>query len=184
MSEKSEKEVALHYIKSLVDTARDPFLILNDQFEVIFANDYFLETFKVSKKETEGNSMYLLGNKQWDIPELKKLMEEILPDKKIVKDYKVVHEFPDIGVKTIKLNARQIDSVQLIILCLDDITISENYTQKLESEVAKRTTELADRVKDLEEITKNMIGRELKMAELKKEIARIKKQKNINNGNK
>ena len=88
------------------------------------------------------------------------------------------------------LNARQVDSVQLIILCFEDITLKKKaekkvlkYTKDLELEVAKRTKTLADRVKDLEELTQVMIGRELKMSELKKEISRIKKIKKINGNN-
>ena len=81
------------------------------------------------------------------------------------------------------LNARQIDSVQLIILAVEDITIQENlekklaeYAKRLEAKIAERTTELSDRVKELEFLNKTMVGRELKMVELKKEIKSLKKK--------
>jgi len=62
-------------------------------------------------RTTEGKLLYELGNGQWNIPELRKLLEEILPSKKVVKDYKVEHVFQTIGEKTMLLNAKQIDTV-------------------------------------------------------------------------
>ncbi|MEK7622197.1 MAG: hypothetical protein AAB415_03385 [Patescibacteria group bacterium] len=105
-----------------------------------------------------------------------------------MKDYQVTHVFETIGGKTILLNARQIDSVQLIILAMEDITDRKNlegklteYTHKLEGKVMERTKELVERVKELESMNKTMVGRELKMVELKKEIENLKKQ--VKNGN-
>jgi hypothetical protein len=187
---KSEREKALHYIDTLLEVAREPFLILDKNLKVIRASDSFYQTFKVTKSETEEKFVYDLGNKQWNIPSLKKLLESILPKRKLFKNYEVEHNFPKIGRRIIVLNARQIDSVQLIILSFEDITAREEakevavkYTKSLETEVAKRTKDLNDRVKDLEELTQVMVGRELKMSELKKEIARIKKIKKLNGNN-
>ena len=126
--------------------------------------------------------MYELGNGQWNIPVLKSLLEKILPEKKIVKDYKVEHIFEKIGRKTIALNARQIDTVQLIILAMEDITAKEklekklaNYTEKLEITVKQRTKELAKQVEELKRVNKVMIGRETKMIELKTELKKLRK---------
>ena len=185
---KSDKETALHYMKTLVDVARESFLILNSNLEVISGNSVFYQTFKVSSKQTENVSLYKLGNGQWNIPELKKLLEDVLPSKKKVKDYRVSHDFETIGGKTMMLNARQIDSVQLIILAIEDITIRKELEEKLAKhaeelavKVEERTKELSDKVKELEESNKTMVGRELKMVELKKEIADLKKR--VKNGN-
>lgn len=178
---RESKDLALHYMKTLVEVARESFMILDASLVVISANPIFYQTFQVEPEETEGKFIYELGNGQWNIPELKKLLEEILPQKKVVKNYEVGHNFQVIGEKTMLLNARQIDSVQLIILAIEDITDKKNleeklagYTKDLEVKVAQRTAELADRVRELEKVNKLMIGRELRMVELKKELEETK----------
>jgi len=177
------KELALHYMKTLVDVARESFLILDADLRVVEANPIFYKVFRVTPKQTVDKLLYKLGNGQWDIPELKKLLEEILPKKKSVNDYEVEHVFEAIGRKTMLLNARQIDSVQLIILAIEDFTVRKGleeklaeYTKGLEGQVAERTKELGNKIKELESTNKSMVGRELKMVELKKEIADLKKQ--------
>lgn len=170
-----------HYIKALIETIRGPFLILDSNLRVVQANETFYENFKVTKNETEKKLVYELGNGQWGIPALKKLLEEVLPTKKIVKDYEVDHDFPTIGKKIMLLNANQVDSLELILLAFEDITgerdlerkLSE-YTKSLEVKISERTKQLATRVKELEELNQSMVGREIKMIELKKEIEDLK----------
>ena len=188
-SSKESKEVALHYMKTLVDVARESFLILDAELRVVQANPTFYSNFKVTSKETEGVLLYKLGNGQWDIPELKKLLEKVLPEKKDVRDYEVTHIFETIGKKTILLNAKQIDSVQLIIIAMEDVTDRKNlegklaeYTKGLEAKVTERTAELTKKIEELESVNKSMVGRELKMVELKKEIENLKKKSKNGNG--
>lgn len=171
------KEQAVHYMSALIDVARESFLILGSNINVISANPIFYATFLVSKEETEDKPLYELGNGQWNIPELKKLLKEILPEKKTVKDYEVTHLFEKIGTKTMLLNASQIDSVQLIILAIEDITEKKNneiklaqYTTSLEAKVSDRTRELTDKIDELEKMNKLMVGRELTMVDLKNKL--------------
>jgi PAS domain S-box-containing protein len=186
----NDRQRALEDITILAETARDPFLVLDVNLKVIEGNRSFYEAFKVTKKETEGKQIYDLGNGQWNIAELKKLLGSILPQKKVFRDFEVEYNFPKIGKRIFTLNGQQLDTVQLIVLSFEDITAkkeiekrAQQYTKNLEAEVAERTKELTDKVKDLEELTQVMVGRELKMSELKKEIARIKKLKKLNGNN-
>lgn len=177
-----EKELAVHYMETLIDVVREPILILDADLRVITASPVFYADFQVTPEATKNILLYNLGNGQWNIADLKKLLDEILPEKKMVKDYEVTHNFETIGQKTILLNASQIDSSQLIILAMEDITVRNDlehkladYTKGLEVKVDKRTEELSARVKELETLNKTMVGRELRMVELKKEIESLKK---------
>jgi len=184
--ESVERETALHYIKTFSDTAREPFLILDLNLKVVGANESFYKNFQVKKEETEKSFIYDLGNRQWDIPGLRKLLEDILPNKKVFNDFEVVHEFPAIGLKIMLLNARQLDSTQLILLAIEGVTLQRavevklaNYTKELEKGVASKTEELKIRIDELEKLNKVMFGRELKIIELKKEVAELKKPKGV-----
>lgn len=176
-NQKESKELAVHYMATLIAVARESFLILDSDLRVISANPTFYENFKVDPTQTEGKLLYDLGNGQWNIIGLRKLLEEILPEKKVVKDYEVTHTFESIGKKTILLNARQIDTVQLIIIAMEDITVKKTLEDKLadfaneqEAKIVQRTNELSEKVKELEQLNKSMVGRELKMMELKKSL--------------
>lgn len=177
----TEKEVALHYLKTFADTTREPFLILDPDLRVVGASPSFYINFQVSKDEVEGKPVYDLGNGQWNIPELRKLLEEILPKSKYFNDFEVSHEFPKIGLKIMLLNARQLDATRQILLAIEDITAKRaieikmaNYTRDLQKGIAEKTEELKIRIDELSEINKLMVDRELKMVELKKEIKKLK----------
>lgn len=157
MTDKSQLNA--HYIKALIETIRGPFLILDSALRVVEANETFYQAFKATIAQTKKKLVYELGNGQWNIPALKQLLEEVLPANKIVKDYEVIHNFPDIGVKIMLLNANQVDSAQLIFLSFEDITADRGlekklgeYTKSLEIKVVERTKQLAARVKELEEL--------------------------------
>ena len=112
----------LVYYKEITETIREPFIILDKDLHVVTANLAFYRKFKVLKRDTEGRHMYELGDNQWDAPELKELLEHILPKQRILKDYEITLDFPRLGRKTMLLNARQVDSKQLILLAVEDIT--------------------------------------------------------------
>jgi len=114
------------YLSSIVETIRESLVVMDRDYVVLTANNHFLNTFKVSLNETKGKLLYDLGNGQWNIPELKKMMEEILPTNNPVLDYEVEHEFPHIGKKLMLLNAHRIELEgsykDWILLAIEDIT--------------------------------------------------------------
>jgi two-component system CheB/CheR fusion protein len=113
----------LIYYREITETVREPFIILNKYLYVITANNAFYSKFKVHKKDTEGKHLYELGNNQWDVPELRNLLEHILPTKSgVLSNYELTLNFPELGRRTMLLNARQIDSKQLILLAIEDIS--------------------------------------------------------------
>ena len=182
----NDKEIASHYIKTFSDTAREPFLILNPDLRVVGANTSFYKNFGVTKEETDNKLIYDLGNGQWNIPKLKELLENILPEKKVFNDFEVSHEFPNIGLKIMLLNARQLDDTKQILLAIEDITLERaiesklaNYTKELEKGIAVKTEELKVRIDELSRLNEVMLGREIKMVELKEEIVELKKQKDV-----
>ena len=119
-------EEARRYAENIVETVREPLLVLGEDLKVISANRNFYRTFKVTASETIGSFIYDLGNKQWDIPQLRKLLEEILPEKQAFDEFEVNHNFEDIGQKVMLLNARQIHrkdiGTKIILLAIEDIT--------------------------------------------------------------
>lgn len=114
------------YLESIVDTIREALLVLDKDLKVISANTTFYERFKVNPKQTEKVLIYELGNGQWNISELKKLLEEILPSHNPFNNFRVEHKFPHIGKKVMLLNARQIKAEGVwndrILLAIEDIT--------------------------------------------------------------
>lgn len=154
------------YIRTVVDVLREPVLILDKDFKVLAANEEFYRLFRVEKKNTEGSVVYELGNGQWDIPELRKLLEDILPKNTFFNGFEVQHEFPTIGERTIILNARHIYSKDkttsklfppIIMLAMEDITemmsIAKSlasHTNQLEKTLALRTSKLEKKVNSLE----------------------------------
>jgi diguanylate cyclase (GGDEF)-like protein len=114
------------YAENIVETVREPLVVLNSDLKILTANHSFYDTFKVTSGETIGNFIYDLGNRQWDIPKLRVLFEEILPLDSVINGYEVEHDFPGIGHKIILLNARQIFREKIgshiILLAMEDIT--------------------------------------------------------------
>jgi len=116
---------ARDYANAIVQTVRESLVVLDGNLRVITANDAFYQTFLVMDEETETHLIYELGNGQWDIPQLRSLLEEILPQNNEVKDFDVTHEFETIGLKTMGLNARrlvQAEGEDLILLAIEDVS--------------------------------------------------------------
>jgi two-component sensor histidine kinase len=113
-----QKELA----EKILNTIREPLLILHEDLRVQSANQSFYDAFKVDPAETEGSMVYDLGNGQWNIPELRRLLSEVLPSNDFFEDFEVEHEFPTLGRRVMLLNARRVDHLQLILLAIEDIT--------------------------------------------------------------
>ena len=114
-----------NYAQSIVDTVREPLLILDEALRVQSANRAFYTTFQVSPVETEGRLVYELGNGQWDIPDLRTLLEDIIPTSSVFDDFELEHTFPDIGRRVMLLNARKLQPGQhgeLLVLAMEDVT--------------------------------------------------------------
>jgi len=157
------------YIKTIVEVVREPILVLDKNFNVLAANESFYQTFQVEPKDTENRRVYELGNGQWNIPALRKLLEDILPKNTFFKGFEVSHEFPFIGRKVMILNARQIhteessNSFSIILLAIEDITdmmiVGESlvsYTKQMEDKILKQAEKLDIRMKKLEKETSKL----------------------------
>lgn len=154
------------YIKTVVDVLREPVLILDKNFKVLAANEAFYNLFQVNQKDTEGKIIYKLGNGQWNIPALRKLLEDILPKNTFFKGFEVEHDFPFIGHRTMILNARHIRSRDkatselfppIIMIAMEDVSeimsIASRlaqYTNQLEKTLASRTQKLEVKIAALE----------------------------------
>jgi two-component system, chemotaxis family, CheB/CheR fusion protein len=117
---------ARNYSESIVATLYQPLLVLDKNLRVKTANKAFYKTFNVNEQETEGVLIYDLGNRQWNIPELRTLLEEILPQKTQISNFEVTHNFSSIGERVILLSALEITrekkEEKLILLSIEDIT--------------------------------------------------------------
>ena len=102
---------ALKYAESIINTVREPLIILDHDLRVITASRSFYEFFKVKPEETEGKLIYDPGNRQWNIPKLRKLLKDILPQKTTFDNYEVENDFTTIGRRVMLLNAGQIKRV-------------------------------------------------------------------------
>src|ERR1041385_2916256 len=130
----------LNYAEAILATLREPFIVLDEQLRIKTANRSFYETFKVPAKETEGKFIYDLGNGQWDLPELRTLLREVLSNDHAIHDFEVEQTFPALGHRVMRLNAGRLASVNsqpdLILLAIEDITDRHN------AEIALRNSEI------------------------------------------
>lgn len=162
------------YIKTVVDVVREPILILNKNLQIVAANEPFYKTFRVDPKDTIHKNIYELGNGQWNIPALRKLLEDILPKNTFFKGFEVAHEFPFIGRKVMILNARQIhykedSSAELappiILLAIEDVTEMLAVGELLAGHLKQSESKLMERTQLLE----------IHIEKLEKEIDKLKK---------
>lgn len=132
---------ARDFAEAIIETITEPILVLNGDLRVTRANGAFCRVFSTTTESTVGTHLYALGNGQWDIPALRDLLETILPQQAVVRDYEISHAFPRIGMRTMRLNARRLDwqAQALILLTIDDVTQQQADISRMQE---------ADRQKD------------------------------------
>jgi chemotaxis protein methyltransferase CheR len=131
--------------QAIVNTIPEPFLVLDEHFGVLAASRSFYETFKVDPAETSGRLLYSLGNGQWDIPALRLLLETIIPEKTSMDGFEVEYDFPNVGQRTMLLNARKVvyetGTSATILLAFMDVTVRRGIERDKEA-LQRQTDEL------------------------------------------
>jgi two-component sensor histidine kinase len=133
----------------IVDTVREPVIVLDNGLRVIAASRSFYSAFKVTPEQTQGRLLYTLGDGQWDIPKLRVLLEKILPEHGVMEDYEVEHEFPNLGHRTMRLNARQSfyegGADTTILLGIEDVT-EKHILERQKDELLRQKDILLDEI--------------------------------------
>jgi PAS domain S-box-containing protein len=137
-------EALLMYADNIIATLREAFLVLDKNLKVISTNQAFYDTFKAGEKDTIGRPLPELGDGQWNIPKLLELLKDIIPEKKLMKDYEVEQKFEGIGERSMMLNASQVRvpgeiargiatgiQEELILLAIEDITERKRFQREL-----------------------------------------------------
>src|SRR5579863_3296042 len=122
------------YAQNIVDTVREPLVILDANLRIRSANRAFYQTFHVSSAETENRLIYELGNGQWDIPDLRTLLEDVVPKSSVFNDFELEHTFPVIGRRVMLLNARKLrpgHHGELLVLAMEDVTARKRAEEEL-----------------------------------------------------
>ncbi len=148
---KQAEDETREYAESIINTVREPLIVLNQDLRVVTVSRSFYEVFKVNPEETVGQLIYDLGNKQWNIPKLRELLETILPQKATFDNYEVEHDFATIGRRIMLLNARQIQRAggkeRIILLAIEDIT-ERKATENLLAESEERYRRIFETAND------------------------------------
>lgn len=136
-----EMKAARDFSEAVVETVSQPLIVLDQGLHIISANAAFYQTFRVFPAQTEGKLIFDLGNQQWDIPELRQLLENILPKRTLIEAFEVEHKFPDLGQRTMLLSARRLAQTdrknEMILLAIEDITKRNLADQALKQEKDK-----------------------------------------------
>ena len=146
-----EKIVSDIAASDIVETVPSALIVLDRNLNITSANRAFYQTFRTSADETEGCHIYDLGNRQWDIPSLRTLLESVIPHRASVEGFEVEHDFPTIGRRTMLVNARKIfrpgDHDGFILLAIEDV--SEERAARAESKRNWQVTQsIVDTIRD------------------------------------
>ena len=157
-------EEARAFAQAIVNTVREPFLVLDKDLRVLAVSRSFYSAFKVRPEDTQGRLLYTLGDGQWDIPKLHLLLEKIVPEHGVMEGYEVEHEFPGLGRRTMLLNARQVfyegGSHTTILLGIEDVTVQRVLEREKDELLRQKDTlfeELQHRVSNSLQIIASII---------------------------
>jgi PAS domain S-box-containing protein len=150
------------YAEKIVETLHEPLLVLHPDLTVRSVNPAFYTHFQVNPPETIGRKIYDLGNGQWNIPALRTLLEDVLPDSNVFNDYEVTHNFETLGRRVMLVNGRRLDHVQFILLGIRDIT-ERKRTEERQTFLLKLSDDLRARFDEqsIKERTVQMLGEHL-----------------------
>jgi signal transduction histidine kinase len=158
------------YAESIIKTIHEPLLTLTPDLTVKSVNPAFYSYFKADPAGTLGHRIYDLGNGQWNIPQLRHLLEEILPENSVIENFEVSHQFETIGYRVMLLNARKLDHLGLILLGVRDITARKRFEDSLTDQVQQSTKALSSTQAELRALSGRL------MAVQEEERARIARE--------
>ncbi len=159
-------EEAQTLAQAIVNTIPQPFLVLDRAFRVMAASRSFYEVFKVDLEHTQGKFLFALGDGQWDIPALRILLETIIPERTSMEGFEVEHDFPNVGRRTMLLNARKVvyedSSISTILLAFVDIT-EQRAAEREKAELLRQTEELLRQKQVLLQEMQHRVGNSLQI---------------------
>src|SRR5665213_3446549 len=158
--ESAEAESKRHWqlTQCIVDTIRDPLVVLENDMTVVTASNAFLTMFGITQGEAQGRRISELGQRQWDVPTLRHLMEKVLPENKPIENFEIEDDFPGLGRRVFNLNARKISQpgnhTHRMLLVFEDIT----HRKQRERDAVMLTNEISHRIKNNLQIIVGLIG--------------------------
>ena len=174
-----------HYSEAIIATIHEPMIILDSHLCVKSANRSFYKKFLISKQETEGKSLFKLGNKQWAIPKLHKLLDDLLSKNVHFQGLEVIHTFPKIGEKTMLLNAHRIiqktHDEKLILFAIEDITersiLQRKINERNEQDIIRHLANKVELEKLIKHRTKQLEQKNIELEKANKQLAFQNKEK-------
>ncbi len=143
-----EIEKARQFAESIIETIHEPLIVLDDRLRVISANRAFYEAFAETPEHTEGQLIFNLGNKQWDIPELRDLLKKILPQNTSLRNFEINFKFADLGERIVLLNAHRIyqqkEKTEMILLAVKDITEQKMREKEISRSLKEKSVLLSE----------------------------------------
>ena len=161
---RKESNLAWQLTKSIVDTIRDPLVVLENDMTIVTASKAFLTMFGSTQAQTKGRRVSELGQHQWDVPALRHLMEKVLPENKPIENFEIEDDFPGLGRRVFNLNARKISQpgnhAHRMLLVFEDIT----DRKQRERDAQTLANEISHRIKNNLQVVVGLIAYEIKWA--------------------